>query len=70
MGESDPVIMTRALNLRSLHMEAGPLITDDLVRRLLAEGHFCHLGEADAFQRFKNIFNDFKRNLLSMDLVT
>ena len=43
--DSDPVILERAQSLTVLHMEAGPLITDDLIRRLICMAHLCNLGE-------------------------
>ena len=43
--ESDPVILERAQSLTVLHMEAGPLITDDLIRRLVSEAQCGYLGE-------------------------
>ena len=43
--ESDTVILENAESLTVLHMEAGPLITDDLITRLIFEAHLGSLGE-------------------------
>ena len=43
--ESGSVILERAESLTVLHMEAGPLITDELMRRLIFEAQLGNLGE-------------------------
>lgn len=43
--ESDTVILENAESLTVLHMEAGPLITDDLITRLIFEAHLGNLGK-------------------------
>ena len=52
--DSDPVILERAQSLTVLHMEAGPLITDDLIRRLICMAHLGNLGEVTFVKQ--NIF--------------
>ena len=51
--ESDTVILENAESLTVLHMEAGPLITDDLITRLIFEAHLGNLGEV-TFKSCKN----------------
>ena len=54
--ESGAVILERAESLNVLHMEAGPLITDDLMRRLIFEAHLGNLGEVTFMKLQKQFY--------------